>query len=435
MGPESLGKSVLRRHCPDVPQRTILAELNRLQGAQVVIASTLVRTAESAGMEAALQPIVDLATGRVVGAEALARFPDRRSPELHFSEADTKGLRIDLELAAVDAALRRLSDLPAAAYLTVNVSPATAISPRLAALLDGAPAHRIVLELTEHAPGEDYPALEAALSRMRERGIRSAVDDAGAGFASLRHVLALRPDVLKLDVSITHGINGDLRRRELVRAMVAFSRATGCTLVAEGIETEDELDAVRSLGVRCGQGFRLGRPERDANGPWQIALPPMRWRPGRARPSVEKPRRRPVRMHRFVRAANIVLAAAIAWPGFASVAGLKAPSPGALRAPVAESRTDSGGSTQTRSSAPRPAAVKPVTTIARSAPAVPAVTRTVTSAPSLPVEETPKPVARTVQTLTSTVTGVVDATLTTVDTTVETVGEALGGVVSGLLGR
>lgn len=386
-------------------------------------------------MEAALQPIVDLATGRVVGAEALARFADQRSPELHFSEADTKGLRIDLELAAVGVALRRLADLPPGAYLTVNVSPATAVSPRLAAMFDDAPAHRIVLELTEHAPVEDYPALEAALSSLRERGMRVAVDDAGAGFASLRHVLALRPDVLKLDVSITHGINSDLRRRELVRAMVAFSRATGCTLVAEGIETEDELDAVRTLGVRCGQGFRLGRPARDANGPWQIVLPPMRWRPGRVRPSpqpVESSRRRPTRLRRFVRPANIVLAAAIAWPGVASVAGLKAPSPGALRAPVAESRTDSGGSTQTPLSAPRSAAVQPVTTITRTAPVVPVAARTVTSTPA---PSPPKPVAGTVQTLTSTVTDVVDTTLTTVDTTVDTVGDVLGDVVSGLVGR
>ncbi|MFY9586039.1 MAG: EAL domain-containing protein, partial [Actinomycetota bacterium] len=218
--------------------------------------SSRVTIRKPGGMEAVLQPIVDLATGRVVGAEALARFADRRSPDLHFAEAEGNGTRVALELAAVRAALARLAELPSNTYLTVNVSPVTAISPRLPALLGAAPAHRIVLELTEHAPVADYPSLEAALSSLRERGIRIAVDDAGAGFASMRHVLALRPDVLKLDISITQGIHSDIRRRELVRAMVSFSRATGCTLVAEGIETEEDLHAIRALGVRCGQGFR-----------------------------------------------------------------------------------------------------------------------------------------------------------------------------------
>jgi len=387
-------------------------------------------------MEAALQPIVDLATGRVVGAEALARFPDRRSPDVHFAEAEGKGVRVELELAAAAVALARLGELPAGRYLTVNVSPATAMSPRLAALLRTAPVDRIVLELTEHAPVEDYPALEAALASLRERGMRIAIDDAGAGFASMRHVLALRPDVLKLDISITHGINSDVRRRELVRAMVAFSRATGCTLVAEGIETEDELDAVRALGVRCGQGFRLGRPAREAAGPWQIALPPMRWRPGRprttARPA-KNHRSALSRLHRLVRPASVVLAAAIAWPGVASVAGLKVPAPGAQRAPAVESRRDPGGSTQTRSTAPRPAAIQSVETVARTT----SVARTTTAAQTAtqPAAATTKPLADTVHAVDNAVTGVVSSTL---GATLDTVGPVVGvvnNVLKGLLGH
>ena len=384
-------------------------------------------------MEAALQPIVDLATGRVVGVEALARFPDRRSPDLHFAEADGKGARVELELAAARAAMARLGELPATAYLTINVSPATAISPHLAALLAPAPADRIVLELTEHAPVEDYPALEAALASLRGRGIRIAVDDAGAGFASMRHVLALRPDVLKLDISITHGINGDVRRRELVRALVSFSIATGCTLVAEGIETEDELAAVRRLGVRCGQGFHLGRPAREAVGEWHVVLPRMRRRPTTAGSPLRAGTRRVPRVHRFVRPASVMLAAAIAWPGVSSVAGLKAPSPGAARASVAESRTDPGGSTQTRTTAPWPAAIQSVKTITRTAAVEPATTVAKTTPQT--VAEPKKPVKESVRTLDTTVTAVVSDTL---DTALDTVGPVVGvvdNVLRGLLGR
>lgn len=401
------------------------------------INSSAVLPVDACGLEAALQPIVDLATGRVVGAEALARFSDRRSPDVHFAEAEDRGVLTELELAAVRTALSRLHELPASAYLTINVSPTTAISPRLAAILDPAPADRVVLELTEHAPVEDYPTLEAALASLRARGMRIAVDDAGAGFASMRHVLALRPDVLKLDVSITHGISGDVRRRELVRALVAFSRATGCTLVAEGIETEAELEAVRALGVRCGQGFRLGRPERGVTGPWEVALPPMRWRPGRARNAADvpaKPRHTP-RFRRLVRPASVALAAAIAWPGMATVAGLKAPSSGALRAPSAQSRMDSGGSTQTRETAPRPAASQPVKTVARTAP-VARVTATATrqAAPD-PAAQPAQPLKKAVQKIDNTLTAVVSDTA---GTALEVVGPVLGtvdGLLKGLLGR
>lgn len=127
------------------------------------------------------------------------------------------------------------------------------------ALADGIP-DRLVLELTEHAAVEDYEQLSRALEPFRAKGMRLAIDDVGAGFASMRHVLNLKPDLIKLDVSLTRGINGDTGRLAMSAAMVAFAERTGCMVVAEGVETEAELDTLRNIGVHFGQGYLLGRP-------------------------------------------------------------------------------------------------------------------------------------------------------------------------------
>ena len=122
------------------------------------------------------------------------------------------------------------------------------------------PLERIVVEMTEHAPVGDYDGLNTALQPLRDAGARVAVDDAGAGFASLRHILLLAPDIIKLDISLTRGIDSDRSRRALSYALVAFARETQTTIVAEGIETEAELRALRDIGVTHGQGFLLARP-------------------------------------------------------------------------------------------------------------------------------------------------------------------------------
>ena len=209
-----------------------------------------------------LQPIVDLNDGHRVGAEALARFGgrERRSPDVIFGEALAVGLGVELELAALETGLTALGHLPPGSYLSLNVSPSTVLSARLAQVLDGAEAARIVLELTEHAEVADYDVLTRALDTLRRRGVRLAVDDAGAGFASLRHIVRLSPDFIKLDVSLTRGIDIDPVRQSLAAALASFARDTGPVVVAEGIETEAELEALRHLGVPLGQGFHLGRP-------------------------------------------------------------------------------------------------------------------------------------------------------------------------------
>jgi EAL domain-containing protein (putative c-di-GMP-specific phosphodiesterase class I) len=144
--------------------------------------------------------------------------------------------------------------------VAVNVSPAAVLDPRLEMVLASVPAHRVTLEVTEHARVDDYDALHQALTHLRREGMRLAVDDAGAGFASLQHILRLRPDVIKLDISLTRDIDTDPVRRSLATSLVRFGAEMGSTIVAEGIETAGELVALRDLGVPLGQGYHLRRP-------------------------------------------------------------------------------------------------------------------------------------------------------------------------------
>jgi EAL domain-containing protein (putative c-di-GMP-specific phosphodiesterase class I)/CheY-like chemotaxis protein len=206
------------------------------------------------------QPILDLRSSRVVGLEALSRFPDR-SPDVWFEDAAAAGLNEDLELATLQLALKTAGQLPEGLYLSVNLSPATMTQPRFAEVLNGFPLDRLVIEVTEHAPVEDYDALDAVVAPLRAAGCRLAVDDVGAGFSSLRHILRLAPDIIKLDLSLTRHIDSDPPRRALATALISFASAIKAAIVAEGIETQDEVDALRALGVTYGQGYHLSRPQ------------------------------------------------------------------------------------------------------------------------------------------------------------------------------
>lgn len=220
------------------------------------------------------QPIVALNTGRIVGAEALARFPGsrRKTPDMWFAEAARVGLGADLEVAAVRTALAKLDGLPEGAYLSVNVSPESVTSTELHNLLTRLPPGRVMLELTEHSLVPNYEELDKALADLRAAGVRVAVDDAGAGFAGLQHILNLRPDVIKLDKALTLSIDDDPARRALATSLLAFGSEIGADIVAEGIETEAQLAALRALGIRYGQGHLLGRPGRlPLSPPWPPA--------------------------------------------------------------------------------------------------------------------------------------------------------------------
>jgi EAL domain-containing protein (putative c-di-GMP-specific phosphodiesterase class I) len=162
----------------------------------------------------------------------------------------------------VRAALALVPGLPPHAVLSVNVSARALLeAPEIATMFTGEHAPRLVLELTEHARIHDYGRLDAELDPLRRAGALLAVDDAGSGYAGLEHILRLRPDVLKLDRALVEGIADHPGRRALCLAMVGFTRETGCSLVAEGVETERDLQALRELGVVHAQGYLLGRPE------------------------------------------------------------------------------------------------------------------------------------------------------------------------------
>jgi EAL domain-containing protein (putative c-di-GMP-specific phosphodiesterase class I) len=209
----------------------------------------------------AYQPILHLDTGNVAGMEALCRFDDGASPEQRFQECETLGLAADLDLVIIDRALGDLGRIPDG-YLSINLSPSTLLDPRLADVLLGpsVPADRIVLEVTEHARIADYEKAEEQLAAIRASGIRLAVDDAGAGYATFRHILSLRPDIIKMDRSITQDIDSDTARRALATALVIFGGEIGATLIAEGVETTDEILALRRAGIHRAQGFALARP-------------------------------------------------------------------------------------------------------------------------------------------------------------------------------
>lgn len=209
------------------------------------------------------QPIWDLEADRPIGMEALSRFQDAagRGPDAWFAEAAEVGLSEELEIAAVRKALTAFAAMPGGeGYVAVNVSPETAIGAALPAALAGMPLDRIVLEITEHAHVADYDLLVERLKPLRARGLGLAVDDAGAGYASFQHILQLKPDLIKLDMGLTRCIDRDPARQALASALIQFVRETGSRIVAEGVETVEELATLRALGVTRAQGYLLGRP-------------------------------------------------------------------------------------------------------------------------------------------------------------------------------
>ena len=229
---------------------------------QVVGEADLARIlAEPELMRMAFQPVVDLRRGLVVGYEALARpaGPTKASPDVWFAAAARHGLDEALEALALRNALAIRPTLPPNCFLSVNVSPMLVGAPSVRAALAGDLAG-VVLELTEHAPVDDYARLVAELKPFRDAGALVAVDDAGAGYAGLAHILALRPDIVKLDRGLVAGIDLDEAKTVLASTLGDFAGQLDAWVLAEGVERPGELDALIRLRVPLAQGYLLGKP-------------------------------------------------------------------------------------------------------------------------------------------------------------------------------
>jgi EAL domain-containing protein (putative c-di-GMP-specific phosphodiesterase class I) len=225
------------------------------------------------GLSHVFQPVFDLTSGQCFGVEALARFSGQpsRTPDVWFAEAHAAGVGVELEVVSVRRALASMPRLPAGIALCVNAGPAAMGSDEVCQLVTTCDSRRVVMELTEQVRVDDYPLLSHTLEQLRSLGVRLAIDDTGAGFASLAHILKLAPDLIKLDRELTSGIDHDPVRSALGAALVSFASSTGAEIIAEGIETAGELNALRKLGVRYGQGFLLCRPTTIASIPSRLS--------------------------------------------------------------------------------------------------------------------------------------------------------------------
>ena len=231
------------------------------------VAGAIRQTIAAGAFSPVFQPIVELASGAVVGYEALTRFADGTPPDALFAAARAAGLGLELEVATLEAALAAETVLPAGTYLSLNASPELILSGRLAPLL-ATRTRQLVLEVTEHVVIEDYTALRRAFAAL-EPPVRLAVDDVGAGYASLRHVLELAPDFVKLDGGLVRGVDADLARQALIVGIGYFAVRRKIWLIAEAIETTAELATLRALGIPYGQGYLFGHPQDGrGSGPW-----------------------------------------------------------------------------------------------------------------------------------------------------------------------
>ena len=213
------------------------------------------------------QPIVDLATRKVIGYEALARFPGDSSvsPRTWFAEAAEVGLLLEIEMTAIRAALAHLERLPAEAFISVNLSPETAGSDELRDVLVGVDPKRVVLEINEDAAAGDYEEVSEAVGALRATGVRIALDDTGSGSVSFSGLFDVHADIIKIDIDVTHGITSDPMKEAMASALKVLADRLGAMSLAEGIETEEELNFLKGVGVRAGQGYLFGHPEPPAD--------------------------------------------------------------------------------------------------------------------------------------------------------------------------
>jgi EAL domain-containing protein (putative c-di-GMP-specific phosphodiesterase class I) len=238
----------------------LLAERLHARREEIETRARLAKVVEEGAFQAVFQPIVELATSAVVGHEALTRFLSGERPDLCFADAWRVGLGPELEVATLLRAVGSAPALPSGRWLAVNISPRLLAAPDALRKALSRVDRPLVLEVTEHETIADYSAAREGLRGLAP-GARVAVDDAGAGIANFAHIIELRPNFVKLDMSLVRRINLDLGRQALVIGMRHFARSAGCRLIAEGIEAREEAETLQSLGVEYGQGWYFGQPE------------------------------------------------------------------------------------------------------------------------------------------------------------------------------
>ncbi len=225
---------------------------------------------DAEGVRTLVHPILDLDTMTPIGYEALSRGPadsEFERPDKLFRVAYDSDLVLRLERLCRKKALTAAADLPEGRLLFMNIEPDAVGDPELREILTSSlftQSHitpdKVVLEITERSAITDFPAFRSTLEYLRTLGFACAVDDAGAGYGSLQCLAEVQPEWLKIDMSLVRDCDSDEVRAGLIGSLVTFGESVGVELIAEGVETEEELVAIRELGVRYAQGFLFARP-------------------------------------------------------------------------------------------------------------------------------------------------------------------------------
>lgn len=216
------------------------------------------------GLRIAYQPIVDLPVqnrggSKILGYEALARFP-YAPPPVWFESAASHGLRLDLELVAIEASIAGFTPDQTTGFLAINLSDMPLVSSRLREALVGVDPGRVVLELSESAVIRNYEQTKRHIEALQNLGFRLAIDDVGAGEIDMWHMLRLNPDFIKIDLSLVRDLHNEPRNRALIRGVAAMGQDLGIMVIAEGIESFQEEEKLLEIGVTYGQGYRYGKP-------------------------------------------------------------------------------------------------------------------------------------------------------------------------------
>jgi len=255
----SLPRSTDRAAAPGpIPDRTVDPSLERPSR------EAIHEVASAGGPQMVYQPIIDMrakAMGetRVVGYEAQARFLSLTATQW-FEAAAAEGLRLDLELACIESAVGGFSLVDESPFLAINVSDSTLLNSRLLNALNGFDPGRVVLELSEAASIKSYEATRSVVESLATRGMRLAIDDLGSGEIDLWHIARLGASLVKIDLTLVHEIEANPRNRALIRGIAAMAHDLGITVVAEGIEREEEHEQLLELGIQFGQGWLYGKP-------------------------------------------------------------------------------------------------------------------------------------------------------------------------------